>query len=159
MLHIHVIQLYQKSVIRTAAWLKFSDVQVCDPNTPDHSPGILGVIPRAGSWQVPVTLHVSLRRQHKPRESLGGAGQLLLGACGYKPGDLFASNRYYIFYSSIFIHVLSFSSICCTWENGIFILESKLLSAWAFRDWQCLELDRTLVFSVFLVFSLESCIL
>lgn len=97
MLHIQVIQLYQKSVIRTAAWLKFSNVHICDPNTPGHSPGTLGVIPRAGSWQVPVTLHACLRRQHERRESLAGAGQLLVCAFGYEPGDLFASNRYYIF--------------------------------------------------------------
>lgn len=88
---------------------------------------------------MPVTLHISLRRQHEHRESLAAAGQLLLGAFDYKPADLFASNRYYIFIFSIFIHILSFSSICCTWENGVFILESKLLSAWGFQRLEVLR--------------------
>lgn len=105
MFHTHVIQPYQKSGIRIAAWLQFSDVHTCDPITPNHSAGILGVIPRAGSWQMPVTLHLSLRRQQEHRESLAAVGHLLLGAFDYKPADLFASNRYYIFIFSIFIHV------------------------------------------------------
>lgn len=94
------------SVIRIAAWLKFSDVHMRSYHSWPQSKYLRSYSSCRFLTSASLPLHVSLRRQQEHRESLAAAGQLLLDAFGYQPVI------YLLQIDIIFFRLLYLSTFC-----------------------------------------------